>query len=258
MKEFDRLEKIVETQYWEPKDVEKILEAESYIAAGLLQMDKILGEDDFTTDAFQKVSQAESQKIAYIDKVIRVLDRHEKLNTSEIIEKSGLSGGSVTRTLHLLREKKIVWLKTMNERNNEKIYSLRRFRAMLYMKNLLWWKNARKSETILEFERKMDYETEKLLPKNFETRQVIFYGSKVAIKDLPTPYRRGIKQGYARDFYCRSCFKKGIVSSLINPDGIHNICQKCGSETPYEDETKMTPRIYKKISKPNRKKTNKI
>jgi len=250
MNEFDRLEKIVETPYWEPNDVKKILELESYIATGLLQMDRILDEDDFTTNAFQKVSQAESQKIAYIDKVIRTLDRHENLNTSEIIEESGLSRGSVIRTLDLLREKKIVWLKTKHDRqNNEKIYSLRRFRAMLYMKNLLWWKNARESEKKLEFEKKIDIETEKLLPKNFETREVFFYGRKVAIKDLPTSFRRGIRQAFTRGFYCIPCFNLGHVSLLVKTPDESNICPRCGQETPFEEEKRMTPRLYKRIKK---------
>ena len=259
MKEFDKLEKIVETPDWEPKDVERILEHEGYIAAGLMQMDSILGEKDFSIDDFKTVSQAESQKIPYIDKVLRTLDRYEHLNTIEIIEKSGLSNDSVVRTLKLLRKKKIVLVKTKNDRqNNEKIYSLRRFRAMFYMKNLLWWKNTRKSESILKFEKKLDSETEKLLPNNFDARKVFLQNHTVAIKDLPTRYKRGIRQAYSRGFYCEHCFNLGYVSSLVRISEYANVCPRCGAEIPFEEEERMTPRIYKRIRKSKKKKSTKI
>jgi len=247
MKEFDKLEKIVGTEDWEPKDVERILEQKSYIKAGLRQMDSLLGEKDFSIDDFKTVSQGESQKISYIDRVLLTLDRYEYLNTTEIINKSGLSNDSVVRTLKLLREKKIVWVKTKNNRqNNEKIYSLRRFRAMCYMSNLLWWKNARKSESILKFEKKIDSETEKLLPRNFDARKVFFNNRMVAIKDLPTKYKRGIRQAYSRGFYCERCFNSGYVYLLVRISEYPNVCPRCGAETPFEEEIRMTARQYKR------------
>jgi len=207
----------------------------------------------FSTNNFKKISQAESLKISYIDKVIRTLDRHHDLNTLKIIEKSGLSRGSVVRTLKLLRDKKIVWLKTKNDRkNNEKIYSLRRWRAVTYMVNLLAWKNARNFPNVLSRLKKEDRKIESMLPRRFDDKEIAipsksilqkYYGEKIKIKNLFSGFQRGIKHHFAFEFYCKACFNKGYISLLIQADENSNVCPKCGIETSFEKV--MGPRSKK-------------
>ncbi len=256
MREFERLEKILLSKYWGSKDIERIQKEKEPILEGLFLMEKILGETDFSTNNFKKIGQAESQKIPYINKVIQTLDRHHELNTSQIIEKSGLSRGSVVRTLKLLRDKKIVRLKTKNDRkNNEKIYSLRRWRAISYMVNLLSWKNARNFPNVLSRLKKEDRKIESILPSGFDDKEIAipsksilqkYYGEKTKIKNLFSGFQRGIKHHFAFEFYCKSCFNKGYISLLNLADENSNVCPKCGIETSFKKE--MGPR-FKKISK---------
>jgi len=257
MREFERLEKILKSEYWGPKDIERIQKEKEPIVKGLFLMEEILGETHFSAHDFKKISQAESQKIPYIDKVIQTLDRHYELNTLQIIEKAGLSIGSVVRTLKLLRDKKIVWLKTINDRkNNEKIYSLRRWRAVMYMVNLLAWKDARNFPNVLSRLKKEDRKIKTMLPRRFDDMEIAipsnsilqkYYGEKTKIKNLFSGLQRGIKHHFAFDFYCKSCFKEGYISLLIQADENSNVCPKCGKETPFEKV--MGPKSKKRKTK---------
>jgi len=253
MSEYEKLEKPLKSQYWGRKESEAIKKRKIPITLGLMISEKYCGETNFITN-FKKITQSESQKVDFIKKVIEFLDKHEELNTTQIIKKTRLSSTSVIRTMKLLRDKEIVWMRTHNDKkNNEKIYKLRRWRAVSYMVNLLAWKNAPNFEKTLDRLKKEDTKVEKLLPENFGDNEIIvpdslrkLYGEKTKIKNLFSSLERGIKQGYVTNIFCKLCLEKGYLSRLKLVEEIYEVCPKCGSEKPFEEEIRMTPRQYKR------------
>jgi len=253
MREYEKLEKPLTSQYWGRKELEAIKKRKIPIAQGLMDSEKRCGETNFITN-FKKITQSESQKVGKIKKVIEVLDKYEELNTTQIIKKTRLSSTSVTRTMKLLRDKEIVWMRTHNDKkNNEKIYKLRRFRAVSYMINLLAWKNAPNFEKTLDRLKKEDTKVEKLLQESFGENEIIvldslrkLYGEKTKIKNLFSGLERGIKLAYVTDMFCKQCFNLGYVSLLVKTLENSNACSRCGAETPFEEEIKMIDRQYKR------------
>jgi len=176
------------------------------------------------------------------------LDWHKELNTTDIISKSGLSPKSVVGTLRILRERGLVDFRIKKKWNNEKIYSIRRFKSLFFMRKLLQWKFNRRSqwmqEEIKEFENKINdnfpKELEnipitlsdkwrKLIPKQ------ILPKDNSPLKEWNSAASNTIKILYNCGFYCDQCFKKGRLAELIS-DHEHFVCQKCGKESDYQEE----------------------
>jgi len=107
---------------------------------GLGFIGKDIPNNLYELDEFSHFTQPESQKALYILKVLTVLDGYHELNTSAIIEKTGLSSKSVVGTLRMLRDRGLVDYKVRKKWNNEKIYSIRRLRALFYILKLIQWK----------------------------------------------------------------------------------------------------------------------
>ena len=84
------------------------------------------------------------------------------------------------------------------------------------------------------------------LGSEFDHRKIYFEGKLMTVKDLPSAYRRGIKQAYFFGFYCKECFDKGKISLLIRAQEIFNVCPQCGVEISFEEEVKMKKYQYKR------------
>jgi len=208
------------------------------------------GRTNYRDFLMEKVTQAESQKVKQISQILKIIDHYCPINTSDIKKRTRLSWDSVNRTLNLFKRKKIVKvMQHKNKKNNEKIYSLVKNRAIMYYTHLLMWKNQKqifmqlkKSESFENAWRKI----EKRLPKGWRDWEIDlppksvkrFNKNKLSIvhffkwKKLMINYFAGI--------YCRDCFENGIIIGLKNlPDGT-SFCVNCKKESYYEDEFPIT------------------
>ncbi len=89
----------------------------------------------------KKPTQRESQMKNSILNVLNTLNKHDKLNTTQIMEKTGLWSQSVNRVVKLLRERDIVSVTQHHDKqNNEKIYILNKNRAIIYGDHILNYK----------------------------------------------------------------------------------------------------------------------
>ena len=208
------------------------------------------GRSNYRDFLMEKVSQAESQKVKEISQVLKVIDQFGPINTKIIRKRSKLSWDSVNRTLDLFRRKKIVKVvQPRTKKNNEKIYSLVKNRAIMYYSHLLMWKNRKPFLRQLAQWRKSENtwrKIEKRLPRGWRDWEINlpsksvkhFNKNKLSIihffewKKLMINYYAGI--------YCRDCFGNGVIIQLKNlPDGI-SFCANCKRESYYEDEFPIT------------------
>ena len=187
--------------------------------------------------SFNKITQSESQKVKQISMILAIIDKFGPINTSQIQKKSGLSWDSVTRTLRLLHKKKIVKLKQPKQnKNNEKIYSLVRNRAIKYHTNLLFWKDwqiekkrLQKTPNFLQLWHKI----KKRLPDGWENFSLKTKQGEKMMKELHE--MKLLMFNYLTGVYCYDCFENGFVAKKkYTTDGL-SICTGCGKET-FEDE----------------------
>ena len=249
------LQSLIMSPNWGMKELEDLQEEKNQIIRPMISREiglgfigKDISNNFFEPDEFSRFTQPESQKALYILKVLTVLDWYHELNTSAIIKKTGLSSKSVVGTLRMLRERDLVDYNVRKKWNNEKIYSIRRLRALFYILKLIQWKfnrnfpqtynKVKKTESIINEKFPKELENipislsekwKKLFPKN------ILPKDNSPIKEWNTTVSYTIKTMYNRGFYCEECFKKGILSELIL-DNEESICPKCGIASKFNEE----------------------
>lgn len=193
-----------------------------------------------------KITQAESQMVDSILKVLQAIDTFGKLNTTSILTCTGLYPNTVRRVMNLLMKKNIVHLQTREDRkNNEKIYSLKRTRAIIYINHII----SQKNKIYLIFKKIADHEnrtgklfqslgdefTEKeiMIPEDLQKKYNKKYKNPISINDLPYLLGKEIIYKYTNNYFCHYCFDDGTISNLEVIDDVE-ICKKCGREIPYE------------------------
>jgi len=249
------LESLIMSPNWGMKEIKDLQEEKNQIIRPMLVREIGLGfigkdipNNLYELDEFSHFTQPESQKALYILKVLTVLDGYHELNTSAIIEKTGLSSKSVVGTLRMLRDRGLVDYKVRKKWNNEKIYSIRRLRALFYILKLIQWKfnrnfpqtynKVRKTESIIneKFPKGLEDipiilsdKLKKFIPKN------ILPKDNSPIKDWNSTVSNMIKTLYNNSLYCNECFKKGILSEpVLNNEEL--ICPKCGIASKFNEE----------------------
>ena len=185
----------------------------------------------------EKITQAESQKVKQISMVLAIIDEFGPINTTNIKEKSGLSWDSVTRTLKLLQKKKIVKLtRTKQNKNNEKIYSLRRERAIVYHQNLLFHKfpiiGQKQLHKIPNFIQRWQM-IRKLLPQGWENWNIKTKHGEKIMKELH--YIKLLMFNYVTGLYCYDCFEEGYVEKLKHTTDGSAFCIRKGHEFSEEE-----------------------
>ncbi len=194
-----------------------------------------------------KVTHSESRLAKSISKIMDQLDKNGRLNTSQIKSKSNLSWNTVVNSLKILRKKKTVKIKTIKDRkNNEKIYSLDRNRAICYHEHLSQWKNRnyynyldRKVKSPLRRDIKIEkqlpddwWQTEITLSKEDQKRFHV-KEKKIILEMLPAVKAKRIRDEYVEGDLCFNCFENGIISKVrisYEDFGVIAICTNCGSE----------------------------
>lgn len=208
-----------------------------------------------------KPTQIESQKRRYFEKVIVALDENGKSNTTQIIQLTGLSSKSVCNTLRFFRERKIVSMHTRKDKqNNEKIYSLNRLDAIIYLAKfslgefLKSYKNAEKQAMEISMKTRsrryayavLEYtdefvtdeirNKEIILPQKYQAR---LEGKKTTwLTDLPIDIFEEIVMSYHTKKYCIPCWKKGMLSNLLIQHDIR-YCRDCGEHPDNQDNDEV-------------------
>ena len=246
---------LIMTQYWGKREIQDLQEEKNQIIRPMISREiglgfigKDISNNFFELDEFSRFTQPESQKALYILKVLTVLDWYHELNTSAIIKKTGLSPKSVVGTLKILRGRGLVDYKVKKKWNNEKIYSIRRLRALFYILKLIQWKFNKgfqdmlnkiwEKESIINDKFPKELENipislsekwKKRIPKN------ILPKDNSPIKEWNTTVSNTIKMMYNSGLYCDECFKKGMLSEPIL-DNEELICPKCGIASKFNEE----------------------
>jgi len=205
-----------------------------------------------------------------MEKVISVLDEREKLNTTKIIEMTELSPKSVCNTLKLFLEKNIVTLHTFKDRkNNEKIYSLNRINATLYIHHFHWnrfpktIRNAQLQSEKISLElrgKKYAYATLEF-PEKFVTQEIRNKKIKIPQKyvsvigrlgeytplvNLPIDVFEVIVMNFHMGKYCKLCWENDELIELkicddiryCNIHGLNEINQY-SDESPLKNEINL-------------------
>jgi DNA-binding transcriptional ArsR family regulator len=194
------------------------------------------------TSACKKISQKESQKAAYIIRVLTIIERHGPINVSNIITRSKLSINSVNRTLKLLKEENIVHVKqTRKKINNEKFFTTDKDIARKYIENILLWKGLPEQIVIKKHFKNLIL-TARRLHKKFTDLDSLYVDSimiksklhkftpKLKLIDLPVDFVQRILKSIENGFICTSCLEEGIIFALqsIDTHGLH--CMRCGKD----------------------------
>ena len=208
------------------------------------------GRSNYRDFLMEKVSQAESQKVKQISQILKIIDYYGPINTTDIKKRSKLSWDSVIRTLNLFRRKKIVKVvQCRNKKNNEKIYSLVKNRAIMYYSHLFIWRNSKpllRQLTKSKNSEKAWRKIEKRLPIGWRDWEINlppksvkrFNKNKLSIIHFFEWKKFMIN--YYGGMYCRDCFENGAIIRLKNlPDGT-SFCVNCKKESYYEDEFPIT------------------
>ncbi len=201
-----------------------------------------------------KITHQESRLAKSISKIMHVLDQHTSLNTTEIKMKTKLSWDSVTKSLEILKNKKIVQILTHDDRkNNEKKYQLIRDEAVCYHEYLSEWKfrHMTKNQWKQMFGiTKIDTNFKKLLSNDWYKIELIlskddqeqFHTTKkrVKIEELSVIQVRELGDQYLSNELCFECFEKNKIASvrIVQSDsGWQSVCNICGNEIEYDPNT---------------------
>ena len=168
----------------------------------------------------QKVSQQESQMKWSLYKVLSVLDYCGPLNTTKIHEYAYLNTISTKRSLDLLHDKKIVNLKQHHDRkNNEKIFSIKRNRAIIYLNQIINHKKIKKEFKILQNEIEGFDKLITKFPKNIWNLWIFFSPKMKKKLELKRDdyLLRGLSQNkiikvlqlYRDGYFCKDCVDSG-------------------------------------------------
>ena len=196
--------------------------------------------ENFADILEKKPTQGESHQLETIQKILLALEEFGELNTSSIKLKTGLSWNSITWAMKRLREKNITVERTEQDRkNNEKLYHLRRNRAIIYINHQINWKKtwpkwAKKFKDIHKINKIQKHYSKDLkncvisvpddLRKKYDIEETT---SKIS--DLPFYLAREIMLSYHDGYYCYDCFDKHIISELRRKENV-TYCTTCGKE----------------------------
>lgn len=209
-----------------------------------------------------KVTHSESRLAKSISKIMDLLDKNGKLNTSQIKRESKLSWDSVIKSLKILYKKKTVKIITIRDRkNNEKIYSLDRNRAICYHEHIFQWKNKNYYQYLnkkMTYPLERDIKIEKQLPEKWWQTEITFSKedqkqfhvkeNKIMLEMLPVVIARGIRDEYVEGDLCFDCFENGNISRvkiIYEGDGEMAVCPKCGSEKERVERSILNNKIIK-------------
>lgn len=220
-------------------------------------------DEDFTDLYLNNPTQGESQKVPHIEKVLNVIDNYGPINTTDITIKSKLSSGSINRTLKLLRNKNLVTLNQINDKqNNAKFYTLNNNRAIVYHEQLISWKKQKEEKQFwIKFRknRKFDNELDKILSKEWydielklTSKQKKYFDAStknILVGNVPLPRAHEIRLKYVNGYYCHDCFENGLLSEFKRTKDETDYCKHCGVEKPIEDQPRLDKRKMKELSR---------
>lgn len=229
-------------------------------------------------DLLQMRTQKEKQLRHSIKKIIIVLLQFDELNTSQIKSKTGLYANSVNRVLKLFIEKDLVHLRTHEDRrNNEKLYTLKRDRAIFYYRNLIMYKIPIKNIVKGAYRRKKEEEARGELDEyryypywyfhffKDTQRKLKLNNQLLKVTDVPIDLREKILIQRGNGNYCLDCMENtGTITELRRIDDKIVVCSQCGKESqlieelPKKQTTKsrvweVDKEIHKTINKQKKK-----
>ena len=210
----------------------------------------------------QKISQKESQKIDFIAKVLDYALKHKKFSVIDMQNNLGISRNSLDRTIHLLLEKDMIVLHSV-ELKNKKFYKIKsKSKVKQYLKDLYKWKMFKislktifKDKTLRWFDNYhhlhrrfgiMMKKNEKI--RKFQDRDVSYLESiplhldkklQDRITNIPYPktvYLESINateafkiiNKYLNRRLCDVCLNKGNLVNVINISETEVACEKSG------------------------------
>lgn len=192
---------------------------------------------DYTNIISIKPSRSESQMKNTLLKVMKFLDKNELVNTSSIHNDAMINWSSLGKSLKFLLEKQIVSMnQNHDKKNNEKLFSLNKNRAVVYgdhlinyKMNLSNWKDQR--EIIKELYKRLEKFPEDFLdwwmyftPETAKKKRIKYLpardffskkdnktkikGAYIQIKSLSNKEIDIIFRDFCNKHYCPNCFKK--------------------------------------------------
>jgi len=103
-------------------------------------LESVKRRDPNITGVKHKISQKESQKIDFIAKVLDYSLKYKKFSVIDMQNNLGISRNSLDRTIHLLLEKNMIVLHSV-ELKNKKLYKIKsKTKVKQYQKDLYKWK----------------------------------------------------------------------------------------------------------------------
>jgi len=200
----------------------------------------------------EPVSRQEKLMKKNISKVLDLLYQKGQLNTSQL-HNMGINWGSLSNVLDLLRKKKIILTRQFSDKkNNEKIYEVRKIRAIVYLDHIFnhdkildshnklaaYWKSYNK---ILE-KVPQDFLSWRIFaaPKVKKELGIERYGSLIG--SLPAEKVVKILENYVDGDYCKNCQveqkrkllkqkrKFIVLTSMRLTENFGIQCEKCGAE----------------------------
>lgn len=225
-------------------------------------LEAVKRRDPNITGGIHKISQKESQKIDFIALVIDYSLKHKKFSVIDLQKDLGISRNSLDRTIHLLLEKNMIVLHSV-ELKNKKFYKIKsKTKVKQYLNDLYEWKRFKISlNTIFKgktlrlvdnYQRSQKQfaitmlKSEKL--RKFRARDVSYLESiplhldkelQEKITDIPYPKTVYLKSIYATKAikiinkylnrrFCDICLEKGNLVNVINISETEVTCVKFG------------------------------
>jgi len=200
----------------------------------------------------EPVSRREKLMKKNISKVLNLLYQKGQLSTTQL-HNIGINWGSLSNVLDLLHKKKIVLMRQFNDKNNnEKIYQIRKIRAIVYLDHIFnyaekldshnklaaYWKSYNK---ILD-KVPQDFLSWKIFATSKMKRELGIerYGSLIG--SLPAEKVVKILENYVDGYYCKNCQEEQkrksqkqkrkfiVLTSMRLTENYGIQCEKCGAE----------------------------
>lgn len=187
-----------------------------------------------------------------VKKLLETLDNSGELNVSNLMKKSGLYSNTLVRIIPILKKRRIINERRLQEQSNQKLYSLNLFRAIVFLNNLFAQERV---ESFVSIHRQLRQKAIKLnngkipMPsldlKEVELGDLL--SSKITISDnLQKKYQVQVTgkhilsqmnpylvdeiiMNYVSEKYCHNCFENGSLSILKRILDV-KYCRKCGME----------------------------
>jgi len=225
-------------------------------------LESVKRRDPNITGVKYKISQKESQKIDFIAKVLDYSLTHKKFSVIELKKDLGISRNSLDRTIHLLLEKNMIVLHSV-ELKNKKLYKIKsKTKVKQYQKDLYKWKMFKislktifKDKTLRWFDNYQRFQkqfgimmqkSEKI--RKFQARNVSYlqsiplhldkklqeritnipYPKTVYLESINTTEAFKIINKYLNRRLCDVCLNKGNLVNVINISETEVACVKFG------------------------------